>query len=150
MARVIATVPTGINPQHMAITPDSRFAYVANNNNGIAGEDSVTVINLRTNQAVATIRDASFSEPYTVTINPRGTLAYVTNSTSSTVSVINLKQRRVETVIGGFDGPSGMVIHGKLGYVNNYGAGQVWPCVRPDSAAVDDARLFVEPTPFSG
>jgi YVTN family beta-propeller protein len=127
MAQVIATVPTGINPQHMAITPDSRFAYVANNNNnGFAGEDSVTVINLRTNQAVATIRDASFSEPYTVTINPRGTLAYVTNSASSTVSVINIAQRRVVSVIDGFDGPSGMVIQGNFGYVNNYGASEEW------------------------
>lgn len=127
MAQVIATVPTGLNPQHMAITPDSRFAYVANNNNfGFAGEDSVTVINLRTNQAVATIRDASFSEPYTITINPLGTLAYVTNSTSSSVSVINIKTRKVVDVINGFDGPSGMVIQGKFGYVNNYGAGEVW------------------------
>lgn len=30
MAGVIATMPTGLTPQHMAITPDSRFAYVAN------------------------------------------------------------------------------------------------------------------------
>lgn len=127
MAQVIATVPTGLNPQHMAITPDSRFAYVANNNNfGFAGEDSVTVINLSTNQAVATIRDASFSEPYTITINPLGTLAYVTNSTSSSVSVINIKTRQVVDVINGFDGPSGMVIQGNFGYVNNYGAGEVW------------------------
>jgi YVTN family beta-propeller protein len=127
LAPVVATVPTGLNPQHMAISPDGRFAYVANNNNfGFAGEDSVTVINLRTNQAVATIRDASFSEPYTITINPRGTTAYVTNSGSSTVSVIDLKTRAVVGVINGFDGPSGMVLQGNYGYVNNYGASEVW------------------------
>jgi YVTN family beta-propeller protein len=127
MAQVIATVPTGLNPQHMAITPDSRFGYVANNNNyGFVGEDSVTVIDLKTNQAVATIRHASFAEPYTITIDPRGTLAYVTNSASSTVSVINIKTRSVVSVINGFDGPSGMVIQGNYGYVNNYGASEVW------------------------
>lgn len=84
------------------------------------------MIDLKTNQAIATIRDASFSEPSTVTINPRGTTAFVTNSTSSSVSVINIKTRKVVDVINGFDGPSGMVIQGNFGYVNNYGAGEVW------------------------
>jgi YVTN family beta-propeller protein len=127
LASVVATVPTGLNPQHMAISPDSRFAYVANNNNfGFAGEDSVTIISLRTNQVVATIHDASFSEPYTITIDPRGTTAYVTNSGSSTVSVIDTKTRSVVGVIDGFDGPSGMVIQGQYGYVNNYGASEIW------------------------
>lgn len=125
--RVVATIPTGVTPQHMAITPDGRFGYVANNNNpGIAGQDSVTVFNLRTNRVVTTIVHPSFDEPYTVTIDPRGTTAYVTNSGSSSVSVIDVKTRTVTGVIGGFDGPSGMVIQGDVGYVNNYGAGQTW------------------------
>lgn len=127
MARVIGPVPLGLNPQHMAVTPDSRFAYVANNNNyDFAGEDTVTVINLRTNQAVTTISHASFDEPYTITMNKAGTLAYVTNSASSTVSVIDTRTRTVVDVIDGFDGPSGMVIQGNFGYVNNYGASLKW------------------------
>ena len=31
--RVIATIAVGDNPAGIAITPDNRFAYVANNNN---------------------------------------------------------------------------------------------------------------------
>jgi DNA-binding beta-propeller fold protein YncE len=51
----------------------------------------------------------------------------VTNSNASTVSVIDIESNTVESVIGGFDGPSGLTIVtsqnglNDIGYVNNYG-----------------------------
>ena len=125
---VVATITVGVTPAGIAITPDSRYAYVANNNNyGLTGpdEDSVTVIDLATNLPKTTIFDASFNEPYTVTINPAGTLAYVTNSNSTTVTIINVQTNTVIGTINGFDGPSDMAINaaGTVGYVNNYGSG---------------------------
>ena len=122
---VVATMNVGVTPAGLAVTPDNRFAYVANNNNyGIAGEDSVTVLNLTNNTLEQTINDASFNEPYTVTINRAGTKAYVTNSNGSTITIINIATNTVSGVITGFDGPSGMVItpDGTTAYVNNYGA----------------------------
>lgn len=122
---VVATTNVGVTPAGLAITPDSRFAYVANNNNyGIAGEDSVTVINLANNLPLLTINDASFNEPYTVTINHAGTKAYVTNSNSTTITIIDIATNTVSGIIDGFDGPSGMVItpDDSTGYVNNYGS----------------------------
>lgn len=122
--RVIATIGVGDSPAGIAITPNGRFAYVANNNNdGIPGGDTVSVINLATNKVVTTISDASFNEPYTVTINKAGTLAYVTNSNSTTIAIIDTATNEVIGTIGGFDGPSGMVITpaGDRAYVNNYG-----------------------------
>lgn len=121
---VVATINAGINPGGMAITPDSRTAYVANvNNYEIINENTVSVINLKKNAIETTIRDFSFNEPYTVTLNAEGTKAYVTNSNSSTVSIIDTRTNQVIDVIPGFDGPSGMVIdHARnIGYVNNYG-----------------------------
>lgn len=123
---VVATINTGVTPAGIAITPDDRFAYVANNNNyGFPGSDNVTVINLANNTVVTTINDASFDEPYTVTINAAGTRAYITNSISTTITVIDIATNTVVGVITGFDGPSGMVItpDGNFAYVNNYGAG---------------------------
>lgn len=122
---VVATITVGVTPDGLAITPDSRFAYVANNNNyGIPNGFTVSVLDLTNNLLKQTISDASFSEPFTVTINPAGTRAYVTNSNSTTISIIDLATNTVIGVIGGFDGPSGMAItpDGNLGYVNNYGA----------------------------
>ncbi len=122
--RVIATIPVGDTPAGIAITPDNNFAYVANNNNdGISGGDTVSVINIKTNTVQQTISDPSFNQPYTVTINAAGTKAYVTNSNSTTITIIDIATNTVTGTIGGFDGPSGMVItpSGTTAYVNNYG-----------------------------
>ncbi|MDE3047422.1 MAG: YncE family protein, partial [Verrucomicrobiota bacterium] len=52
-----------------------------------------------------------------------GTIAYVTNSNGSTVTMINVLTNTVIGEITGFDGPSGFVItpDGAHAYVNNYG-----------------------------
>ena len=121
---IVATINTGVTPAGIAITPNSRYAYVANNNNyGIIGEDSVSVIKLKNNTIKTTIFDSTFNQPYTITISPDGTRAYVTNSNSTTITIINTKTNTVIGVINGFDGPSGMVIthDGTRAYVNNYG-----------------------------
>lgn len=121
---VVATIPVGVTPAGIAVTPNNLYAYVANNNNyGIAGSDSVSVLNLTNNTVLTTINDPSFNQPYTVSINPVGTKAYISNSNSSTVTVIDIRTNTVSAVITGFDGPSGMAItpDGLTGYVNNYG-----------------------------
>ena len=123
---VIATINTGVTPAGIAITPNSHYAYVANNNNyAITGQDSVTVLDLKRNKVKTTIYDGSFDQPYTVTIHPDGTKAYVTNSNSSTITIIDTATNQVIGTINGFDGPSGMAItpDGNFAYVNNYGAG---------------------------
>lgn len=124
--RVVATIDVGLNPAGIGITPDSLFAYVANNNNDtVPGQDTVSVLNLTNNTLEKTISDSSFSEPYTVTINAAGTKAYVTNSLITTVTIIDIATNSVSGVITGFNGPSGFAItpDGNFAYVNNYGAG---------------------------
>ena len=125
--RTVATISVGYNPTGSAITPDGKFVYVANNNNNsIAGGDNVSVINARTNNVVTTINDASFNEAYTVTINAAGTRAYVTNSNSTTVTIIDTTNNQVLGTITGFEGPSGFAISPtdpSVAYVNNYGVG---------------------------
>lgn len=121
---VVGTINTGVNPSGMAITPNSRRAYIANvNNYGLTDEYAVSVLNLKTNTVETVIKDPSFDEPYTVTLNAKATKAYVTNSNSSTISIIDTATNQVSGTILGFDGPSGMVIDHKrnIGYVNNYG-----------------------------
>lgn len=121
---VIATINVGVTPAGIAITPDSHYAYVANNNNyGVPCEDNVSVLNLHHNTLKTTINDGSFNQPYTITMNADGSKAYVTNSNDTTVTIIDTSSNTVIGVIGGFDGPSGMVItpDGNTAYVNNYG-----------------------------
>lgn len=127
-SRVIGTINTGVTPAGLAILPNGSKAYVANNNNyGIAGSDSVTVIDLTTLLPSKLITDVSFNQPYTITINPAGTIAYVTNSAGTSITLINTTTDMVSDVITGFDGPSGMTIYSppnlpQIGYINNYGS----------------------------
>ena len=122
---VVATINVGISPSGIVVTPNNLFAYVANNNNsGIVGADNVSILNLTKNTLETTINDVSFNEPYTVTINASGTKAYVTNSGSTTVTIVDIASNTVSGTITGFDGPSGFVISpdGTTAYVNNYGS----------------------------
>ena len=122
--KIVATIGVGLAPAGIALTPNNLFAYVANNNDDeIPNADSVSVLNLTNNTVLTTINDASFNQPYTVTINAAGTLAYVTNSNGATITIIDIATNTVTEVISGFDGPSGMAImpSGNTAYVNNYG-----------------------------
>lgn len=124
------TYPVGVTPSGISITPDGKYAYVANSNNyGISGSDSVTVLDLIRGVVLTTITDPSFNQPYTVTIDSTGTYAYVTNSgspsvsgQSGTISIVTIATNTVTGTISGFNGPSGLVIVGNNGYVNEYGA----------------------------
>ncbi len=81
---VVATVPVGIVPVSVAVTPDGTHAYVTN-----AGPPgSVSVIETASNTVVATIA-FPVGRTSAIAITPDGKLAYVANFTSNTVSVID-------------------------------------------------------------
>src|SRR5256885_2255641 len=80
---VVATIPVGLAPLGVAITPDGTRAYVAN------GSNIVSVIDTATNTVVATIPVGVEAGPVGVAITPDGTRAYVANILSNTVSVID-------------------------------------------------------------
>jgi len=124
MTTRIYTIQSGITPTGIAITPNSKYAYIANNNNyGVLNQDSVSVIDLKKKKVVKVIYDKSFNQPYTITIDKLGLYAYVTNSNESNIKIINIKTNSVSGIINGLDGPSGMVIKNDnlIAYVNNYG-----------------------------
>lgn len=119
----IATLVGGVTPAGMAITPDGRYGYLANNNNyGVTTGNYVSVFDLATNLPVARISSGTFDQPYTTTVSPDGSKVYFTNSAGQTITVISTATNQVLGTIGGFDGPSGLAIAGNVGYVNNYGA----------------------------
>ena len=120
MDGVCRTFITGVTPTGLAVTPNGKFLYVTNNNNyGMSGNDSVSVFNLKTNTLLTIIHHKSFNQPYTVTINKKGTIAYVTNANTpltknkpGTITKIDILSNTVIGVIGnltpsqcGLDGP---------------------------------------------
>jgi YVTN family beta-propeller protein len=67
---VVATIPVGILPRSVAVTPNGAFAYVPN-----AASSNVSVISAATNTVVATVPVGLF--PQGIAITPNGAFAYV-------------------------------------------------------------------------
>jgi YVTN family beta-propeller protein len=79
---VTATIPVGLNPYGVAVTPDGSKVYVAN-----AGEHTVSVISTATNTVIATVPVGN--EPHGIAVTPDGSKVFVANYRDSTVSVIS-------------------------------------------------------------
>ncbi len=86
--QVIATIPVGMAPQIVTITPDGGRAYVSN-----GGSDSVSAIDVATNTVIATITVGN--APIGIAITPDGARAYVANSESNDITIIDLAAQAV-------------------------------------------------------
>ncbi len=96
------TLQVGANPSGMAVNPVKNEVYVVNagpaNGNG-----SITVIDASTNKVVYTI--GLHRQPYFISVDAAGRRAYVANSGSNTVSVVDLDLRREIAVAGTGEAP---------------------------------------------
>jgi YVTN family beta-propeller protein len=102
---VLATVPTGKEPEGVTLTPDGKFVYVTSEDQG-----TVAVVDTAAKQVVKTIKVGR--RPRGVAFLPNGTRAFVTNENDATVSVIDTGKLEVaQTIpIGENTKPMGMAI----------------------------------------
>jgi YVTN family beta-propeller protein len=94
------TIPVGAHPIAIAITPDGKTVYVANE-----GSNNVSVIDTATNTASPTTIPVG-AHPNAIAITPDGKTAYVAGGIN-TVSVINTQTNQVvgsPITVGGFPG----------------------------------------------
>jgi len=112
---LIATIPVGVAPFELTITPDGTRAYVTNR------VGSVSVIDTATNTVIATVLVGS--APHGVAVTPDGLRVYVANNSSDTVSVIETATNTVIATIGSFFLPNGVAVtpDGLRVYVPNFG-----------------------------
>lgn len=113
-----------LNQYGVVITPDEKYLYIVNNQYyGITPYDSVYVYDLINERFVAKIINASFKEPTTATISERR--VYITNSNSTTITIIDTATNKIVKDIEGFKNPYRIVVSadGKTGFVCNYGDG---------------------------
>src|SRR5439155_9145589 len=96
-------VAVGRDPRHMAISPDGDYAYVA-----ICGSHYVSKIDIRplkkegrpefvveAVREVKQIHMAQGSHPYSLAIEPSGGRAFVANTQSSRLAIVDLKHDKV-------------------------------------------------------
>jgi YVTN family beta-propeller protein len=92
---VSATIPVGIHPLGVAVSPDGSKVYVANNPGTSTG--TVSVIDAATNTVSATV-PVGFG-PVGVAVKPDGSKVYVANELANTVSVIDTATNNVIATI---------------------------------------------------
>ena len=102
---VLATVPTGAEPEGVTLTPDAKFVYVTSEDKG-----TITVVDTATKQAVKTIPVGR--RPRGIAFLPDGSRAYITNENDANLSVIDTaKLEVVQTIpIGAGLKPMGMAM----------------------------------------
>ncbi|MEQ8167909.1 MAG: carboxypeptidase regulatory-like domain-containing protein [Candidatus Eremiobacterota bacterium] len=120
---VMYHVTVGQNAFGVAVTPDGRKVYVANQNSA-----NVSVVDTGSKQVIATV-PVDYS-PVRIAITPDGTKAYVTNKCSGgngTVSVIDTGTNSVISTIPVGREPAGICVSrdGKMVYVANKGSDSI-------------------------
>jgi YVTN family beta-propeller protein len=92
---VIATIPVGMFPMGVAVSPDGRKVYVTNETS-----NNVSVISTFTNRVIGSAIPVG-THPVGVAVSPDGRKVYVTNTSTSSynVSVIDTAKNRVTATI---------------------------------------------------
>ena len=110
---VVAKVPVGKNPAHVAVASDGRTAYI---NNG--GDNTVSVLDTGTQRVVAVIPVGA--SPHGLRISPDGKQVWVANLKGGTVSMIDTGSQKQITQIAVGKGPAqvGFTPDGRLGFVS--------------------------------
>jgi YVTN family beta-propeller protein len=86
----LGRVDLGRHPRGIAITGDSRYAYVT-----VMGEARIDVVDLRSLAVVNSIRDAAGTTPRHVLLSPDGRFLYVSNHAMNSVRKIDLGRSEV-------------------------------------------------------
>ena len=89
VAQVGDAIPTGVQPQAMAITPDGRFLFIAN-----TGDSTIGMYTVTSNGSLSAVGtpQPSGQLPVALGVDPTGKLLFAANQGSSDVSVYNITE----------------------------------------------------------
>jgi len=91
------TLQVGAQPTGVAVNPERNEVYVVNTG-ASGGNGSISIVDTDVNRVVATIPVHRL--PYFIDVDAAGRRAYVANSGSNTVSILDLDRRREIGVVG--------------------------------------------------
>ena len=100
--RLDREVPVGPNPVAVTASPTRNEVYVVNSGNG-ANLGFVSIINAENNAVTGNIQ--VHRRPVSIDVDATGDRAYVANAGSNTISMLDLKERRVIATIGAGEEP---------------------------------------------
>jgi YVTN family beta-propeller protein len=103
---VLRSIQVGRGPIQVFVTPDGRYAYVANEGTEEDPDDSVSVIDVASGHVVATVTTGAGA--HGVVVSDDGAVAVISNLFASTVSVIHVASQTVVAEFPVGDGPAGV------------------------------------------
>jgi len=126
----VATTPVGVHPSGGAVLPDD-IVYAA----AVRGEDKVVLINTASFEVVDSVVEGIGDEPFSVVVAPNGRLAFVNNTASHDVSVIDVAARHVITRIQVGEQPIVMAVHpsGRALWVSSEGSDELTVLAIPNA-----------------
>jgi YVTN family beta-propeller protein/probable HAF family extracellular repeat protein len=133
---VETTIPVGSFPDGVAVTPDGRSVYVANNGGNNPSSDTVSVINTDSNQVIKTVTVGP--APFLPKVTPDGSHVYVSNQ-NNTISAIDTATNTVSSTITLSAEATGLVFtpNGAFAYVGeNTSPGNVAVLAIPGNTVV--------------
>ncbi len=141
--RIVATTPVGANPSGGAVLPDDIEYAVA-----VRGEDKIVLINTASFEVVDSIVEGIGDEPFSVVVAPNGWLAFVNNTASHDVSVIDVVEKKVITRIPIGEQPIVMAVHpsGETLWVSSEGSDELTVLAIPDAWRAGHESAAREPT----
>ncbi|QUQ62481.1 YVTN family beta-propeller repeat protein [Kutzneria sp. CA-103260] len=129
---ITATVPVGVSPRGVAVTPDGSRVYVADH-----GSAAVSVLDAATNTVTSTIPVPG--APNFVAVSPDGAKAYVSNDGTNALDVIDTASNTVTTAIQLGSVAAGVTVltpDGKYVFVAATGANTIYKIDTATSAVV--------------
>jgi YVTN family beta-propeller protein len=145
----LATIPVGLCPQEIAITPDGTRAYVTNVGDGTFSTASLSVIDTATNSVVQTVSLPDI--PVGLAITPDGSGVYV--ATGLTVSVVSTSTNTVVADIPtasptGFLAEVAITPNGQQAYVTDSNNATVYVISTQTNTVVSSFPANTFPSPW--
>ena len=103
---VLGTTVVGERPSGGVVFPND-FEYAV----AVRGENKVVFVNTVTHEVVGEITDGIGDSPFSVVLTPNGRLAFVNNTASHDISVIDVEARRVVARLSVGEIPIVMAVH---------------------------------------
>lgn len=125
---VRATLPTGVGPHEVAISPDGRTALVTNYGQRGEGGSTLSLIDVPGAKSIRTIELAPYRRPHGAVFLPDGRRALVTAEANQALLIVDLEQGVVERALVTGAEVSHMVDlspDGARAYVTNIGSGSL-------------------------
>jgi YVTN family beta-propeller protein len=125
--QTVGTVPTGVAPHEVAVSPDGKFAVVANYGNQQQPGNTLTVIDLLGKKQLKTIDLGEYRRPHGISWL-RGDEVVVTTEANKALLIVDVKQGSVAAAILTDQNVSHMVVIAQKSgraFVANIGSGSV-------------------------